>query len=228
MLGQVAGLDMGLGEEGSTLDREPVRASVWAGSVAAALGAGWTVRARAAEGDDAEGDDEEGDDEEAYLVSPEGVELRVRTAGQGRPGRVVVGTALRTLDRYVPSGPRAPAAPWITLSPSRKPDDAAAEIQTRLLPYARLIWSEALAGKRESDAATARQVILAERLANALGLHDDARDEDFVNANAVRFWWGSRLYEFRLPGVNIELHSLSPDRAVELAEIIAQWIASDT
>lgn len=52
--------------------------------------------------------------------------------------------------------------------------------------------------------------------------------KDFFNANAVRFWWGSRLYEFRLPRVNIELHSLSPERAVELAGIIAKWIASET
>lgn len=190
---------------------------MWAGPVAAALGAGWTVRAGGAEGD-----------VEAVLVSPEGVLLRVLTAGHGRPGRVVVGTALRTLDRRMPSGLHAHAAPLITLSPSGKPDDAATEILSRLLPYARAVWSAAVAGKPEADAATARQLILAERLADALGLDEDARGEDFVNSGAVRFWWGSRLYEFLLPGVNIEMHSLSADRAVELAEIIARWIDSDT
>lgn len=194
--------------------RDQVCATEWAGPVAAALGPGWTVRAGALDGD-----------VDAYLVSPDGLELRVQTGGHRRPGRVVVTAVLGELDHHVPSALRMLAPPPITLSPSRRPGDAAAEITGRMLPDAHAVWAAAVAGKRAADAATARQVILAERLADALGLDEDARSEDFVNEHGVRFWWGSRLYEFRLPGVSIELHSLSPERALELAELIGRWAA---
>jgi hypothetical protein len=194
--------------------RDQMGATEWAGPVAAALGSGWTVRAGALDGD-----------VDAYLVSPDGLQLWVQTGGHGRVGRVIVTAVLGELERYVPSALQMRATPRITLSPSRRPDDAAAEITGRMLPDAQAMWAAAVAGKRAADAATARQVILAERLADALGLDEDARSEDFVNEHGVRFWWGSRLYEFRLPGVSIELHSLSPERALELAELIGRWVA---
>lgn len=192
-------------------------ATTWAVRVAAALGTGWTVNAGAPERIT-----------DAYLVSPEGIRLHVQTTARTGPSRVVVTAALGALDRYVPPPLQSRPTPWITVSPSRKPDDAAAEITIRLLPDARAIWAAATAVKQAADAATARQMTLAERLADALGLDEDSRGEEFINEHGVRFWWDNRLYQFRLPGVSIELHSLPPHRALELAELIGRWTTSGT